>query len=79
MIYKTAHPSPELAQFVRFFWMYEHTPAAGSLFVHRSMADGCAEMIFHYYNSFDELTAGGKQKSPIAHLQGQSNNVRRFE
>lgn len=78
MIYTTAQPSPELAQYVRFFWMYEHAPSDGSLFVHRAMADGCAEMIFHYHNSFDELTTNGINTSPLAHLQGQSNRVRRF-
>jgi AraC-like DNA-binding protein len=78
MIYKTAQPSPELAQYVRFFWMYEHAPEAGNVFVHRAMADTCAEMIFHYNNSFVELTTEGIKKSPAAHLQGQSNTVRRF-
>jgi len=48
-------------------------------YCHRSMADGCVEMIFHYKGSFDEITMSGKvEKSFTAGLHGPSQNYRRF-
>lgn len=79
MVYRTAAPPPHLAPYVRFFWMYEHAPTPGETFVHRSMADGCAELIFHYQHTFDILTERGTEATPLAHVHGQSNQFRRFE
>jgi AraC-like DNA-binding protein len=47
--------------------------------VHRSMADGCAELIFHYQGYFKEICRDGKmEKSFMAGLHGPSQNFRRF-
>jgi AraC-like DNA-binding protein len=79
MLYQTFHPSIRLAPYVRFFWALEGEVVRGEEFVHRSMADGCVEMVFHYRASFDELDAvGDRTFSPISSIQAQSTAFRRF-
>jgi AraC-type DNA-binding domain-containing proteins len=79
MLYQVFEPSPELAPYVRFFWALEAEVASGDEFVHRSMADGCVEIVFHYRGAFDELTASGSvADSPLASIQAQSTTYRRF-
>jgi AraC-like DNA-binding protein len=79
MLYETFEPSPQLAPYVRFFWAMESDVRDGEEFVHRSMADGCVEMVFHYRAAFDEITpAGTLTDSPISSIQAQSTGFRRF-
>jgi AraC-like DNA-binding protein len=48
-------------------------------YVHRTLADGCAELVFHYKGRFDEITAQHKTATSfVAGLHGQSKNFRRF-
>lgn len=48
-------------------------------FVYRSMADGCAEILFHYEGQFDELLNDDKtEKSFRSGIHGQSRHFRRF-
>lgn len=76
--YRTLPPPPALADIVRFFWVFEIKGIAGQPYVYRSMADACAELIFHYQGTFDELTAGRPQTQGHSMLQGQSSAYRRF-
>lgn len=79
MKYQTFEPPPQLAPYVRFFWALEASVLPGEEFVHRSMADGCVEMVFHYQAEFDELDAVGiTASSPISSIQAQSTGFRRF-
>ncbi len=79
MVYYTIPPAPELAAYVRLFWVLESTASVSQPYVHRSMADGCAELIFHYQGYFKEICRDGKmEKSFTAGLQGPSRNFRRF-
>lgn len=79
MNYVTFDPSPKLAPFVRFFWALEAGLDPGEEFVHRSVADGSVEMVFHYRATFDEVGANGiTELSPISSIQGQSTGFRRF-
>ena len=79
MLYQTFKPSISLAPYVRFFWALEGEVAPGDEFVHRSMADGCVEIVFHYRTLFDEVDADGNRVfSPISSIQAQSTAFRRF-
>ena len=79
MLYQTFKPSIRLAPYVRFFWALEDEVARGKEFVHRSMADGCVEVVFHYRASFDEVDPEGDRTfSPISSIQAQSTAFRRF-
>lgn len=78
MLYETYQPSPQLAPYVRFFWVLE-AEVQGKPFVHRSMADGCVEIVFHYLASFDEIDSDGTiLSSPLSSIQAQSTRYRRF-
>jgi len=75
MNYYTIAPPKALSPYVRFFWVLE----SDEPYCHRSMADGCVEMIFHYKGVFDEITKSGQmERSYTAGLHGPSQNYRRF-
>src|SRR5688572_29712432 len=79
MKYVTIKPPERLAGYVRYFWVLEGEGSSVKPYVHRSMADGCAELIFHYNGVFDELLNNhSSEKSFSAGLAGQSHRVRRF-
>jgi AraC-like DNA-binding protein len=79
VLYQTFKPSPRLAPYVRFFWALEDDVSPGSEFIHRSTADGCVEMVFHYRATFDDIDADGiATSSPLSNIQAQSTLVRRF-
>ena len=42
------------------------------------MADGCAELIFHYQGTFRELT-GRSEKSALSQMHGPSSRYTRYE
>jgi hypothetical protein len=51
----------------------------GKSLVHRTMADGCFELIFHYKGHFDELNAADKiEKYSASSIRGQTKKYRRF-
>lgn len=76
MTYYTIPPSAMLSNFVRCFWVLESTSPS---YIHRSMADVCAEMVFHYNGRFDELIEGKSEPSSISAMQGPSTQIRRFK
>jgi AraC-like DNA-binding protein len=79
MKYSTFLPPPELAGFVRSFWILEDEVHPQKPYIHRVMADGCAEMIFHYQTRFDEILSGEKTEISFhSGLHGPSRFFRRF-
>ena len=75
MRYYTIPPSATLAKFVRFFWVLE---GDGSPYLHRSMADVYAEMVFHYNGQFCELADQKSEVCSLTAIQGPSSQIRRF-
>jgi len=76
MKYYTIPPPPSLSHFVRFFWVLESDDAG---YIHRSMAQVCTEMIFHYNGIFDELLDDNRsEQSFAAGIQPQCDRIRRF-
>ena len=79
MKHYTIQPPPRLAPFVRYFWVLECDLKAGSTYTYRSMADGCAELVFHYNAKFSQITGdGATNESFAAGLHAQSQRFRRF-
>jgi AraC-like DNA-binding protein len=78
MQYYSFPPPPSLADFVRSFWVYEVDVQPGEPYVYRSMADGCAEMVFHYKARFDEFTSSGIEQQSFSCLHAQTRRFRRF-
>lgn len=64
--YYTIPPPVSLAQYVRFFWVLEGEATLGKPYIHRTLADGCVEIFFHYNNTFDEITIADKIETSIA-------------
>lgn len=79
MNYFTIPPPKNLAAYVRYFWVLEGEASINQAYVHRSMADGCAELIFHYHGVFDELISDSTtEKSFSSGLSGAAQRFRRF-
>ncbi|PSL25185.1 helix-turn-helix domain-containing protein [Dyadobacter jiangsuensis] len=79
MKYFTILPSADLARYVRFFWVLEHNLADSEPYFHKTMADGCAEMVFHFKGRFDEiLKTDQSELSFRSGIHGQSQSFRRF-
>lgn len=79
MIYYKIPPSPALASYVRFFWVLEGNLATGESYIHRSVADGSAEMIFHYNGLFETLKGPSTTTAFRAGVDGQSSQFRRYQ
>jgi AraC-like DNA-binding protein len=78
MNYHTIAPPADLAPYVRFFWILETSLLPHAPYVYRSMADGSAEMIFHYKGTFEELTDEGNIAQAYAMIHAQTQHYRRF-
>ena len=79
--YYTIDPPPELARYVRYFWVFEGKDLGGYPYVYRSMADACAEMVFHYQARWEGIS--GKNEilpgtNNIAMLQSPVGTYQRF-
>jgi AraC-like DNA-binding protein len=79
MKYFTISPPDHLKSFVRSFWVLEHEVNTATPYVHRTLADGSAELVFHYKGRFDELLKNETTtRSFVSGLHGQSQHFRRF-
>src|SRR5688500_15449447 len=74
-MYVTFPPPPQLAGHVRMFWAFEHCVPEGEPYIYRSLADGCAEMVFHYKARFAQLD-GSCDQTAVVHAQ--TSQYRRF-
>jgi AraC-like DNA-binding protein len=80
MKYYTVQPSEILKPYVRCFWVFEHDLVPGEPYVYRSVADGCAEIVFHYKGTFEDVTSP-HNTNPAEYLSGlhsQTNQYSRF-
>jgi AraC-like DNA-binding protein len=77
--YFTIAPPPQLAKYVRYFWVLEGEIAGPAPYIHRTMASGCPELFFHYRGIFNELLPSGKiRKSVAAGISGPAQQFNRF-
>lgn len=76
--YFTLPPPRNLSDFVRFFWVLESDASEEKPYFHRSMADGCTELLFHYDGVFDEITDDHSELSFTAGIHFQSHKPRTF-
>ena len=79
MKYLTFAPPPNLAKYVRSFWVLEHEVSAEKPYIHRTMADGCAELVFHYKGRFDEIISPTQIEASFnSGISGPCQTFRRF-
>jgi len=79
MKYYTIESTEKLAEYVRYFWVLEGSGSESAPYIHRTMASGCPELLFHYKGSFSELLACDRiQSSFVTGIHAQTNQYRRF-
>ncbi len=78
MTYYTLQPSQKLSPFVKCFWVLEDNRANENPYIHRTLANGFPELIFHYRGIFDEIFPGGIERSFTSGIHGQTQKFRRF-
>ena len=79
MKYYTLAPPPALRRYVRFYWILEHDVAADNPYFHRTLADGCVEMVFHYKGRFDQISGNGRtEHAAFSGINGPTRYFRRF-
>jgi len=74
MGYHLIKPPEHLADYVRCFWVLE----SDIPYQHHAVADGLAEMVFHYHGTFNEVVDGRESSSWLSGLQAQSQRTRKF-
>jgi len=75
--YYKISPPENLRNYVRFFWVFE-SEGLDEPYFYRSMADSCAELIFHYRGTFKELSGSKCPSDFYSGLHSQSQSYRRF-
>jgi AraC-like DNA-binding protein len=78
MEYRSYSPRPSLSAYVRNFWTLEGTASPTQPFVYRTMADGCAELIFHYEGLFDDFEQDTWSASFRSGIHGPAGASRLF-
>ena len=78
MKYYTIPPPPELASYVRFFWVFEGEASAAERYTYRGFADGCTELVFHYQSVFDQIFDNGEVRSFASGLHAHTRKFTRF-
>jgi AraC-like DNA-binding protein len=79
MNYNTLQPPAHLVKYIRFFWTLECEVTPESPYIHRCLADGCPELLFHYKGKFDRLNAQEQPENCFSSgLQAQSRHFKRF-
>lgn len=79
MIYYTIPPAPSLAPYIKCFWVLESNVGSGKPYIHRTLAGGCPELLFHYKGVFKEIDQHHKEESSfVSGIHAQSKQYRRF-
>lgn len=76
MHYQLIPPAPELASFVKSFWILEGCFSVLPVDTYRLMANGYPEMAFHYDNRFKD---GAGRPLSLASLDGPTENFKEFQ
>lgn len=76
--YQTLPPPPALAGLVKMFWAFEISGLGGQEYIYRSLADGCAELVFHYRSRFTDLCPSDPVAPSFSHVHAQTQRYRRF-
>jgi AraC-like DNA-binding protein len=79
MTFNTYLPPNQLASVVRYYWSLDGELSPTEKYIHRTLANHCPELIFHYGGEFKEIVSCNKiEKTFRTGLHGQTNIIRRF-
>ena len=75
----TIQPTKKLADLVRYFWVFEGNASTDRPYVHRTFANVCPELLFHYQGAFEESNDEDEtQSSFLAGIHAHTVKYRRF-
>lgn len=78
MKYIVIPPAQNLTGYVRFFWVLEGNQTEKT-YVHRSMANSCTELLFHYKGTFSERDKSNNESpSFLSGIHSHTYKYRRF-
>lgn len=79
MKFKTYIPEKHLTSIVKYYWTLDNKLSPTEMYVHRTLANHCPEMIFHYGNEFKEILGHNKiERTFRTGIHGQTNKIRKF-
>jgi AraC-like DNA-binding protein len=79
MNYQQYKPPIWLSGIVQYYWTLEGTIPDQQMYIHRTLANFCPELIFHFGGAFDELTRDNQMESTfLTGIHGQTDRIRRF-
>jgi AraC-like DNA-binding protein len=79
MEFKSYIPSKHLAGVVKYYWTLEGKLSPAEMYVHRTMANHCPEIIFHYGSEFKEITTRNTiEKTFRTGIHSQTDKIRKF-
>ena len=79
MNFYTIKPTKKLAEFVRYFWVFEGDASEAKPYIHRTFANVCPELLFHYEGVFEEICNDNSlQPSFLTGLHAHTVQHRRF-
>jgi AraC-like DNA-binding protein len=79
MEYKTFVPAKHLRSIVKYYWTLDGKLSPTEMYVHRTLANYCPEIIFHYGSEFKEITAGNTiEKTFRTGIHGPTDKIRKF-
>jgi AraC-like DNA-binding protein len=78
MNYYTVKPSSRLADYVRYFWVFEGTLKEKESFTLRTPASGYPQLLFHYRGIFNDLSHNHHKLSFSSGIHGQTHMHRIF-
>jgi len=79
MNYCTYKPPKILSDIVCHYWTLDGNVSIGHTYIHRTLANFCPELIFHYGGPFEELVSENRTETTFTTgIHGQTNQIRRF-
>jgi len=79
MEFKTFLPAKHLTNIVKYYWTLDCELSPTEMYVHRTLANHCPEIIFHYGSEFRELEMDGKIKQTFrTGIHSQTDKIRKF-
>jgi AraC-like DNA-binding protein len=79
MNYQQYKPPQILSGIVQHYWSLDRNIPVDQTYIHRTLANFCPELIFHYGGAFQELATNDKNEQTfITGVHGQTDRIRRF-
>jgi hypothetical protein len=79
MKFKTYIPERHLTSIIKYYWTLDGKLSPTEMYIHRTMANHCPEIIFHYGSEFKEIIEDYKiEKTFRTGIHGQTDRIRKF-